>query len=300
MSTNPTSDKSENKSPTLLGWVSLILLSTIWGSSYILIKKGLLAYSPLQVACLRLGITAIVFTPFLFTRRVYNFLKRWKMLMLIGLTGSFLPALLFPAAQTKISSGAAGILSSLTPLLTFLVGIIAFQQKSTRAKIFGVVLGLVGASYLMFLESNVGLQGFQYGILILIACLGYAISTNLIKKNLSDIPSLAISAISFALVGWLAIFILFAFTNFTDVLLSDEHGVSSLGYIATLAISSTALASVVYFKLIKETSALFAASVSYLTPMVAVSWGLVDGEVLSVYHFVGMGLILIGIYLSKD
>lgn len=222
------------------------------------------------------------------------------MLFLVGLIGSLLPAFLFPAAQTKISSGAAGILSSLTPLLTFLVGIIAFQQKSALAKILGVLLGLAGASYLMHLENTVGLQGFQYGFLIVLACLGYAISTNLIKKDLSDIPSLAISAISFALVGWVAILILFTFTNFTHVLLNNENGMSSLGYIATLAVSSTALASVVYFKLIKETSALFAASVSYLTPVVAVSWGLIDGEILSVYHFAGMALILFGIYLSKD
>lgn len=291
---------SENKAPTLIGWVALILLSIIWGSSYILIKKGLQAYSPVQVACLRLGITALVFTPLLFTRKVYVHLNRWRTLFLVGAIGSLLPAFLFPAAQTKVSSGAAGILSSLTPLLTFVVGIIAFQQKTTAAKVFGVFLGILGASYLMHLENTVNFEGFQYGFLIVIACLGYAVSTNLIKKSLSDIPSLAISAISFALVGWIALIILVSFTDFTTVLVAHEKGLTSLGYIATLAISSTALASVVYFKLIKETSALFAASVSYLTPVIAVSWGLLDGEVLSILHILGMALILAGIYLSKD
>lgn len=161
-------------------------------------------------------------------------------------------------------------------------------------------MGLAAASYLMHMENAVGLQGFQYGFLIVLACFGYAVSTNLIKKNLFDIPSIAINAISFVLVGWLAIIILFSFTDFTYILLKNDYGMASLGYISTLAISSTALASVVYFKLIKETNALFASSVSYLTPVVAISWGLFNSEILSVYHFAGMGLILTGIYLSKD
>ncbi len=289
-----------NKAPTLLGWISLIFLSVIWGSSYILIKKGLTAFSPIQVACLRLAITALIFTPFLFTRRVYKHLDKWKILFLVAFIGNLLPFFLFPAAQTRISSGAAGILSSLTPLLTFLVGIVAFHQKATKAKVAGVILGLAGAVYLMNQENHVGWEGFQFGFLIVIACLGYAVSTNLIKKELSSTPSLAISAISFALVGWIAIVFLFTFTDFTSVLRNEENAYSALGYIATLAFSSTALASIVYFKLIKETSALFAASVSYLTPVVAVGWGLLDGELMSVFHIAGLALILAGIYLSKD
>ena len=291
---------AKNKAPTILGWLTLIFLSVIWGSSYILIKKGLAVYSPLQVACLRLGITALIFTPLLFTQRVYRYLSRWRLLFYVGLIGSLLPAFLFPAAQTKISSGAAGILSSLTPLLTFLVGIAAFHQKTTNAKIIGVILGLGGASYLMYLENTVGFQGFQFGFLIVIACLGYALSTNIIKKSLSGIPSLAISAISFALIGWVAIMVLFTFTDFIWVVKNQPGAYNALGYVATLALSSTALASIIYFKLIKETSALFAASVSYLTPVVAIAWGLFDGEAISLKHFTGLGMILLGIYLSKD
>jgi drug/metabolite transporter (DMT)-like permease len=295
-----TKRKKIDLSPKIKAYLILAFLSIIWGSSYILIKKGVAVYSPYQVAYLRLVVSAFAFLPFL----VYIWKKidwsKWPQYLLVGLTGTALPSLLFPLAQTEVSSSIAGILNSLTPLFTLLLGIIFFNSRFGSNKLVGVLIGLGGAACLILFGNDMGLQGnLWYSLFILLACLCYATSGNVVGHQLKNIPSLNISVVSFTMVG-IPAGILLLFTDFPTVLQSHEQGWEALGYIVLLALASTVMASVIFFRLIKMTSPLFSSMVSYLVPAVAVLWGVIDGEPITLMHSAGMGLILFGVYLSRN
>lgn len=293
-------EKTPATSPIgLKNWLLLIFLSIIWGTSYILIKKAVSVYPPMQVGSLRLSISALFCLPFVW----YQWRKipwgRIKILLLVGITGTGLPSFLFPLAQAHMSSSLAGILNSLTPLFTLILGMLLFKTKFAWGKTLGVTIGLLGAASLFLFGEKAGFQGsITYGFLIVFATICYATSTNLVGFYLRDVSSIIISTISFIMVGIPAMLFLMT-TDFTTTLQTHPQGWEALGYIAILAIISTVLASILFFKLIQMTSPVFASMISYLVPLVALLWGLLDEEVISIAHFFGMGLILAGVYLSR-
>ena len=284
----------------LRSWGVLIILSIIWGTSYILIKKSLLVFSPHQVACLRLTISALAFLPVLgFQWNRINW-KKWPYLLLVGLTGTAIPSFLFPIAQTEVSSSVAGILNSLTPLFTLVLGLIFYGSSLVWGKVLGVVIGLIGAIFLVFFgEANAYQSNIWFSVLIVLATICYATSSNTVGYYLKDMNALLISTASFVMVGIPGLILLLQ-TNFIEVMISHEQSWYALGYVGFLALFSTVLASVVFFQLIKWTSPVFATMVSYLVPIVAVIWGIWDGEIITLFHMVGMGLILVGVYLSRQ
>ena len=284
---------------TIQSWVLLLILALTWGSSYILIKKGLVSFTPQQVACVRMSITFLCFLPFIFLKVKAIHWSKWKYLAIVGFVGSFFPALLFATAQTKINSSLTGVLSSFTPLATLLLGVLFFKVKSTWTKIVGVLMGLAGATWLLWMDKDGGnWSGFQFGLLVVLACLFYGISTNVIKNHLFDIPSLTISSISYTMAGIPAAGIL-AGSGFPQTFETDPNAWVSFGYLSLLAIFGTVMGSILYFKLIKDTNALFASTVSYLTPMVAILLGAIDGETITWLHFAGMVMILSGVYVAR-
>ena len=280
-------------------WFVLAGLALTWGSSYILIKKGLIAFTPEQLASLRIGITALTFLPFfLWQYRKVDWAK-WKYLFTVGFAGSLLPAFLFATAQTKISSSLSGILSSLTPLFSLLLGVLLFKVSATISKAIGVLLGLVGAVWLLIVDRGLGdLEGMAYGILVVGACFCYAFSSNVVKTYLQNMPTLMISAVSYTMVGTPAVIYLFT-TDFIEIMEVHPKAWASLGFIGILAISSTVLGSLFFFKLVKDTNAIFASTSSYLIPLVAILWGIFDGESITLFHFLGMAIILAGVYLAR-
>ncbi|MCI5080262.1 MAG: EamA family transporter [Saprospiraceae bacterium] len=296
------------QNPTLLdnnislrSWATLFLLSIIWGTSYILIKKGVEVYSPYQVACLRLSISALAFLPVLVPIWKKIDWSKWGYLLLVGLTGTAIPSFMFPIAQTEISSSVAGILNSLTPLFTMVLGILIFSASFNWAKLLGVILGLVGAAGLIIMGNQVGLKGnMWFSLFVVIGCICYATSGNTVGVYLRNMKSVTISAVSFVMVGIPAAIILFTATDFMTTLHSHPEGWTALGYITLLALASTVFASILFFKLIQDTNPLFSSTVSYLVPAVAVLWGFLDGETISVMHFLAMILILLGVYLSRN
>ncbi|MCB0556957.1 MAG: DMT family transporter [Phaeodactylibacter sp.] len=280
-------------------WGVLILLSLIWGTSYILIKKGLQAFSPTQVACLRLSVASLAFLPILLHRFARIDWSRWKALLLVGLLGFGIPAFLFAVAQTQISSSMAGILNSLTPLFTLLLGILLFGLRASWAKGLGVLVGLIGAALLILLGNGDGSGGNPwYGVLVVLGAICYAASSNVVGAQLRDMSSITISAAAFAMIGLPAIGYLFS-TDFLSVMAHEAGAWRAFGAVVLLALLSTVLASVIFFRLVQWTSPVFASMISYLVPLVAVAWGLFDGESISLVHFLGMALILSGIYLVK-
>ncbi len=289
----------EEKAPKLDNWVMLFFLALVWGSSYILIKKGLEVFAPVQVATLRICISALAFLP-LFISRFKNIKReQLKYLLIVGFAGSGIPAFCFAFAQTEISSSIAGVLSSLTPLFTLVLGILFFKRPTIWLKILGVIIGLGGAIFLIIFGKSAGIEGnLWYGLLVVFGCLMYATSVNTVGSYLQDLDSKTISAVSFFMIG-IPGFLYMGFSGIPQVLTNVEGAWTALGYITLLALFGTVLASVLFFKLVQDTSPIFASMVSYLIPLIALVWGQIDGESITLFHFAGMVLILIGVYISR-
>ena len=258
-------------------------------------KKGLEVFSYEQVAALRLFITSIVLIPFVFSALKKIKKKHYVPILVAALIGSGIPAFLFTLAQTYLDSSFVGILNSLTPLFTFCIGIIIFNQKYHKINLLGIFIGLIGAIFLSLNNLNQSISINIYVYLVVFASLLYAISANVIKRHLYDLDSTHITSIVFLIVGPLSGVYIFS-TDFI-VLFDNNKAFESLAYITILAIICTALAGVMFYKLIKISSPTFATSVTYLIPIVALFWGFIDGEKLIGQYFVGVALIFSGIYL---
>jgi drug/metabolite transporter (DMT)-like permease len=224
--------------------------------------------------------------------------REWKYLTLVGLIGSFFPAFLFAKAQTGIDSSLAGILNSLTPLFTMIIGLSFFSLKTRWFNIAGVMIGLAGAVGLISISGGRSFEfNFQYAIYIIIATICYATNVNVVKYKLRDLDALTITVFSFFTIGFPVLFYLLVFTDFSRQVSTEPAALKALGYISILAIFGTGLALVAFNKLVKVTTPVFASSVTYLIPVVAVSWGALDGEELSPLSFVWMAVILLGVFL---
>ena len=285
----------ENKN---LKWLLLSVLAIIWGSSFILIKQGLVALNPLQVGSLRIACAGIFLLTIGFKSLPTIAHHKWKYIAVTSLFGTFIPAFLFAIAQTQISSTVSSILNSLTPLNTLVLGILLFGLKFERKQIFGVIIGLIGSSILILNgAANHPEQNYYYAILIIISSICYAINVNLIKKYLPDLSPLAISTGNFTVMLIPALIILFS-TGFINIV-PIEKVQTSMFYIAILGVVGTGIANIIFFKLIQLSSPVFATSVTYLIPVIAFFWGLLDNESLTMIQFFGAFVILAGVYLSS-
>ena len=278
-------------------WLFLVLLALVWGSSFILIKKGLIGLNPFQLGSVRI-IFAALFLLIIGFRTLPKIPRmQWKYIALTALFGTFIPAFLFSIAQMHISSTVSSILNSLTPLNTLVLGVLVFGLNFKRSQIIGVVIGLAG-SLLLILNgaANHPEQNYFYAILIVIASLCYATNVNLIKKYLSDLSPLTISTGNFTVMLIPAIIIL-SCTGFFDIV-HVEKVQHSVFFIMILGIVGTGIANIIFFKLIQISSPVFATSVTYLIPVVAFFWGLFDNEMLTPIQGLGAFIILVGVYMS--
>ncbi|WP_339650658.1 DMT family transporter [uncultured Maribacter sp.] len=278
-------------------WGYLIILSMIWGSSFILIKKSLLGFTPMQVGGLR-----ILFASLLLFLLGFNSLKTlrkadWKWVIIAGLCSSFFPPFFFALAQTEISSGITSILNSVSPLFTTLVGIALFGLALKGRQILGVFIGLLGTVVLIAegMENNIN-QNYWYSFFIIFSALGYAFNINIIKKHLSHLSSLAVTTASFG-VAFFPALILLVYSGFFSHFVNNTGMQHAVWYLLALALLGTALANILFNKLINLSSPVFAASVTYLIPLVAVLWGFLDGERISIVQLLGGLIILFGVWL---
>lgn len=291
----PTLD--ETKKTDWLPLLLLLFLSLVWGSSFILMKKGLVVYSYEQVGALRIVFSFLAMLPFVWKGVKQIKRHKWKYVTIMGFLGNFIPAFLFAIAVSKIESSLAGILNALTPLFTLLVGIAAFQSAIKRVQFIGLLLGFIGCAFLSFINGDGGFGPLNFYVLFVVtATICYATSSNIIKAHLSDIPPIPLTACAMVIIGPLATVYLFS-TDFTTRLLATQGAWEALGYLAILGVIGTALGLVLFNIIIKRTSAVYATSVTYIIPIVAIAWGVYDGEQLFVLHYLGMALIIGGIYL---
>ncbi len=286
-------------STDLLSWLLLFVLSLIWGSSFILIKKSLLAFSPGQVGAGRVAIAFIAYVPlFIYFFRQIDWRKLGPM-FIVGLCGSGLPAYLYAKAQTEVPSAIAGLLNGLTPIFTFILAVLLFGRKLESRHLFGILLGFIGTS-LIFLSKHDGQSSFPilFGMMIMLATFFYAISANTVSTYLREVNPIVISTMSFILIGpWMIIYL--ANTDFFSIISKHEDGLLSLSALTILSLVGTFSANILFFKLIQMTDSVFASSVSFLTPVVALLWGLWDGETFSYTFFFALMLIFYSVFLIK-
>ncbi|REJ85293.1 MAG: EamA family transporter [Bacteroidetes bacterium] len=282
-----------------LTWILILVLAVIWGSSFILIKRGLVAYTPLQVGAIRIFVSFLCVFPFVAGSFTVIEKSKWKFLLLTGLLGNGIPAVLFPLAQTNISSAVAGMINTMTPLFTFVVGLSLFGMIAGRNKIAGLLIGLAGALILINTRSSPGpgLDGNPlYSWYIVLATVCYAFSVNILRYKLTEIGSVRNTGFALMFAGIPMGLLLFS----TDFLWRLQHlpgAGMSLFYVVLLGVLSTALSTVLFNELIKIAGALTASSVTYLIPIVATLWGLVENEEFNLLHILGLSAILIGVYL---
>lgn len=281
-------------------WILLLVITLTWGSSFMLVKKSLVAFTPYEIGAVRvvgsglllafIGIPAI--------RKMSKNTLLW--VTVVGFFGNFLPMFLFPIAQTRVSSSLAGILDSLVPVFVLIFGFLIFGIKSKVSQVIGAFIGFLGAASLIyFSDANTEGSQFGYAMLIVLAAASYGVNAVVIKERTSKVSAVELTAAVYAIWAVPALVILY-FTGLVQNFEMAPETLKPLGYLTFLTIFGTAIAMLLYYKLIQNTSAVFASTASYLLPIVAVVWGIVDGEEFTLWYILGGALILIGIYLIRE
>ncbi len=279
-----------------LAWVLLVLMALVWGSSFILMKKSLEVFTVTEVATGRLFFASLFFLPLMFKAKREVPTHRYPYLLSSALIGYIVPAFIFALAGTRLNSSLSGMLNSLSPLWTLVLGILIFKQPIKGFQIAGIVIGLLGAALLIFSKSTGQINILDpYALLIVVATSLYGLNTNNIVKNLNQLPPISAAAFTFVFIGPICLIPLLNTDFFTKII--DPQNWHSTAYLLTLGLFGSGVSSILYNKTVQISSGLFASSVTYLIPIVAVLWGVLDGEKIMPQHFVGMGVILTGIYL---
>lgn len=281
-------------------WVLLLVISLTWGSSFMLIKKSLVAFTPYEIGAIRVVgsglLLAFIGVPALLKMSKRTFL--W--VAVVGFFGNFLPMFLFPIAQTQVSSSLAGILDSLVPVFVLVFGFLLFGIKSKWSQIIGAIIGFLGAASLIyFSDANTENSQFGYTMLIVLAGASYGINAVVLKERTSKVKAVELTAAVYTIWAVPSLVILY-FTGLIQNFEMTPEAIKPMGYLMFLTTFGTAIAMLLYYKLIQNTSAVFASTASYLLPIVAVILGIVDGEEFTFWYIFGGALILIGIYLIRE
>ena len=280
----------------LINWGLFTILSLIWGSSFILMKAGMNQLTPYDVASIRILSAGLVLIPF--ARRALLEVPRNKLALVIlsGLLGSFFPAYLFCIAETRIDSSLAGILNALTPLFTIIIGISFFQLKAHWRKILGVVIGFVGLYLLVSPTGDIHFTNVSYILLVLLATVLYGINVNMVGRHMHGLGSINIASLAFVFLIIPSLIILYI-NGYFALPLGDKSVLISTLASAVLGIMGTAVASILFYMLVKRAGTLFASMVTYGIPFIAVMWGLLYGEQVTLWQVGCLGVILGGVYL---
>jgi len=287
------------RQPSGLDWFLMIFLAAIWGASFWFIKRSVAIFSPVQMAMWRMVFATAVYIPIAVVYWSKIDWKRWKPLVVVAFCGSAIPNFFFAVAQQHVDSSLAGVLNSLTPLFTLLIGTAFYAMEFSREKVLGVVIGLAGAVLLVLFNASSGISGnaFFAGLCVL-ATVCYAINANTVNQHLRDLAPPAIASAAFIITGGFFILGLWLSGGWQAAWQHPE-GMKGLGYIFYLSAIGTVIGSILYFWLLQRTSAIFATSVTYLLPVGAILIGSLDGEAIGLIDLVGTSVILLGVYLAR-
>lgn len=281
-------------------WILLVVLSLIWGSSFILIKKSLEHFTPYQVGALRILISGVLLAPIALLNRDKFPKKSLKWLIIAALAGNFIPMFLFPIAETKVSSSIAGIMNSMMPIFTIIVGALFWKTKTTSRQIIGILISFTGVVILLLSGDKQADMPLFYVSLLLLAAFLYAVSVTTVGAKLTHIPAKIMSSFVFFYVLALPSFICLFLTGFFSEFTFTQDNLIGLGFVATLSVFGTGLAMMLQYRLMSVSNALFASTVTLIMPIIAVMWGVLDGESFTFIQFLGAIVILGGlIFLRK-
>lgn len=285
--------------PSTRDWFVLFALAFVWGFSFILIKRAVAIFTPMQAAMWRMSLATAAYLPvaLLYWSKIQW--KSWKYYIIVALSGSAIPNFIFSFAQKHVSSSLAGVLNSLTPLFTLILGALFFQLSLSKGKISGVLMGFTGATILIVFNANSAVEGnTAYAFLCAFATIFYAINSNVVGKYLRGHHPAGIAAGAFLLMGipfWIGLF----WSGGWEMAHTHPDGLKGVGYLAILAVVSTTVASIIYFTLMQRTGPIFATSVTFLLPVVSTIIGALDGESIGMWDMIGTAIILVGLYLAR-
>lgn len=287
------------RQPSLLDWFLMIFLAVIWGASFLLIKRSVAIFSPVQMAMWRMVFATVLYLPIAAAYWSKIDWRRWKPLFVVAFCGSAFPNFFFAVAQQHVNSSLAGVLNSLTPLFTLVIGTAFFSMHFSREKVLGVIIGLAGAVLLVLFNASSGVSGnaFFAGLCVL-ATICYAINANTVNTHLRDMPPAGIASAAFIVTGGIFLVGLWLSGGWA-VAWQHPEGIIGLGYIFYLAAVGTVVGSIIYYLLLQRTSAIFATSVTYLLPIGAIAFGALDGESIGIVDAIGTAVILLGVYLAR-
>ena len=288
------------KNKNLIAWSLLIVLAIIWGSSPILIKKALIKLDPFEIGALRLTLASFVLFPFLAKNLKEIQSKDYFILFVSGVVGNVLPYFLYPIAQTKIDSATSGVLTSLTPFFALIVGVVFYKLKATKNNIIGLIIGFLGTSLLILFSGKAG--GFTvdlFGLFVVAATLLYGINLNLVKYHLNHLRPITITSFSIVSILPITIYILLDYTPFLSHVSDFKNYSLEFGYVFILGVLGTSIATIVFYNLIKIKDTVFASMVTYLMPVVAIIFGVIDGEIINAVQLFGMILIMAGVFINS-
>ena len=280
-------------------WFIFSALSGIWGSSFILMKEGLVSLTAFQVASIRIISSGLVLSPLAIKHFHSVPKKKIGYIFLSGVLGSLLPAYLFCVAEVHIDSGLAGTLNALTPVFSIIVGAMFFQNRTSTNKVIGIIVSLTG-SVLLFLAQ----PGFHENsnvadvLLVMAATVMYGFNINMVNRYLSDIPSLHIASIALSMNAVPAMIVLYFTGYFAENIFSRPMLIAT-GYTFILGVMGTALASVIFYMLIKRAGMVFSSMVTYAIPAVAMGWGIIYGETIGWKQVSCLMIILSGVYIAN-
>lgn len=279
-------------------WGALFLLAFVWGASFILMKRGLDAFTYVQIGAIRIFFSFLILLPISIKNLHLITKKNFGFLLASGLLGNFFPAFLFPFAQREVPSSLAGILNGLTPFFTLIIGVLAFKSKPSKLQYIGVFVGFFGAAILVTNGNFNSLGGINaFALIIVFATFMYGINANIIRNKLAGLNGIQITSLLFFLIGPFAGVVLM----FTDISAATQSVKfwPSLMAVLTLSVFASVILLFIYNNLIHKAGPIFASSATYVIPFFALMWGMMDGELISSIHLISLSVILVGVYLSS-
>lgn len=279
-------------------WFIFILLSFIWGSSFILMKLGLEHLSSYHVASIRILVAGITLLPFVFKHFKDIPKNKLGVVFLSGLFGNLIPAYLFCKAETGVSSALAGMLNSLTPIFTLVLGVAFFQTKTSKMQQLGIGIAFVGSLLLLFSRGVEGQQNLVDILLIILATVFYGINVNMVGRHLQGVNVYGIASVSLLCSGFIALLVLI-FTGFFSLEFNNAGFLKAAGYTSLLGFICTGVATILYYQLIKSAGVIFSAMVTYCIPIMAIVWGFFYHESITWLEVGSLFVILIGVYTTN-
>jgi len=281
-------------------WFLYILLCLIWGSSFILMKEGLVSLTAFEVAALRMLSAGLVSIPFAYRSFREISKKQIRYSILTGILGSYLPAIFFCVAQTKIDSALAGMLNALTPLFVLLIGAAFFKLPLIRGKLIGILIGFAGMILLFMKQTgSFHFEELPYLLIVVVATICYGVNVNIANRHLQGVRPIAIASVAFTFLIPLSLILLWT-EGFFNYAMTDNKILISVASASFLGITGTALATVLFYMLMKKAGPLFSSMVTYGIPFVAVAWGFIYGEVITIIQLLGLLIILTGVYVVNS